>query len=409
MTERASFLLAIRAAPDDLPLRLVFADWLEERGDPLAEFIRVQCELEPIRDDYRDPRTERLHRREEELLREHRAAWLSEAAFLHDLDWPYGEAFTFWRGLPDEVALPVRLFVEHGALLPAACPTLRKAVAFEVNGDGRRLAECEALSHFQALEIADWISPADARSLADSPHLRELRTLTVWLGNRNQKRVCRALAAGLPGLRRMELVQHSGEKKDSARADALAAVVNELRGAGVASVRRPFERLFPLRDEVYSRLYAGRLPGDRQALAACGSETMMLVLFDAAGNHVGEEFRSREQGPASESAADWQDLDESELLPYLKSEFDFEPGWIRVKECHVDRYADFGWYFGVYLYNGTESQFIEDPDVTPRHSLENERREIGARVYRWLKRGDFVVWMGGDEIWAGPRGYVHST
>jgi uncharacterized protein (TIGR02996 family) len=40
------FLAAIRAAPaDDLP-RLVFADWLDEHGDPdRAEFIRVQCEL----------------------------------------------------------------------------------------------------------------------------------------------------------------------------------------------------------------------------------------------------------------------------------------------------------------------------------------------------------------------------
>jgi uncharacterized protein (TIGR02996 family) len=47
-TEKA-LLAAIWAAPhDDLP-RLVYADWLDESGDPAkaarAEFIRVQCEL----------------------------------------------------------------------------------------------------------------------------------------------------------------------------------------------------------------------------------------------------------------------------------------------------------------------------------------------------------------------------
>ena len=46
MTEREAFLAAICAAPDeDLP-RLVFADWLDEHGEPeRAEFIRLQCEL----------------------------------------------------------------------------------------------------------------------------------------------------------------------------------------------------------------------------------------------------------------------------------------------------------------------------------------------------------------------------
>lgn len=46
MTEREAFLADIIANPtDDVP-RLIFADWLEERGEPeRANFIRVQCEL----------------------------------------------------------------------------------------------------------------------------------------------------------------------------------------------------------------------------------------------------------------------------------------------------------------------------------------------------------------------------
>src|SRR5213078_614891 len=43
--EEMAFRQAIIDNPDDDAHRLIFADWLEERGDPRAEFIRVQCEL----------------------------------------------------------------------------------------------------------------------------------------------------------------------------------------------------------------------------------------------------------------------------------------------------------------------------------------------------------------------------
>jgi uncharacterized protein (TIGR02996 family) len=46
VSDAQAFLAAIRASPaDDLP-RLVYADWLDEHGQPeRAEFIRVGCEL----------------------------------------------------------------------------------------------------------------------------------------------------------------------------------------------------------------------------------------------------------------------------------------------------------------------------------------------------------------------------
>ena len=49
MTDRDGFLAAIIAQPDDDVPRLVYADWLDEHGDPeRAELIRVQCELERL-------------------------------------------------------------------------------------------------------------------------------------------------------------------------------------------------------------------------------------------------------------------------------------------------------------------------------------------------------------------------
>jgi uncharacterized protein (TIGR02996 family) len=46
--DESNFLRAIEMSPGDLALRLVFADWLEERGDVRAGYIRVQCELESL-------------------------------------------------------------------------------------------------------------------------------------------------------------------------------------------------------------------------------------------------------------------------------------------------------------------------------------------------------------------------
>src|SRR5437763_14201269 len=107
MTDRAAFLAAIAAAPaDDLP-RLVFADWLDEHGDPdRAEFIRLQCAA--ARGEPADPT---------------RVAALEAA---HHVDWlgPFARvAFRaeFRRGFVDHAVLPAAAFLAHG-------PTLRREI-----------------------------------------------------------------------------------------------------------------------------------------------------------------------------------------------------------------------------------------------------------------------------------------
>src|SRR5262249_8029086 len=81
----AGFLRAIIDDPASDMHRLVYADWLEERGDPeRAEFIRVQCELAEWQgysetctcagiDEYHS-----LRRRELELLHQHGPEWADE-------------------------------------------------------------------------------------------------------------------------------------------------------------------------------------------------------------------------------------------------------------------------------------------------------------------------------------------
>lgn len=63
MTDGDTLLEAIRASPDDLALRLVYADWFEEQGDqPRADFIRAS--LDPTRE------TQEMF-----LLHRHRLRW----------------------------------------------------------------------------------------------------------------------------------------------------------------------------------------------------------------------------------------------------------------------------------------------------------------------------------------------
>ncbi len=66
-----AYLSAIAKAPEDDELRLVFADWLTNLGDPRGEFINLQyarLEQEP---------TPEARAREEALLRDYRAQWIA--------------------------------------------------------------------------------------------------------------------------------------------------------------------------------------------------------------------------------------------------------------------------------------------------------------------------------------------
>jgi uncharacterized protein (TIGR02996 family) len=72
--EVLAFLQDIKENPDDDTPRLIFADWLEEHGDPRGEFIRVQCELSRTAVD--DPRRDELARRQRVLRDPNEKAWL---------------------------------------------------------------------------------------------------------------------------------------------------------------------------------------------------------------------------------------------------------------------------------------------------------------------------------------------
>src|SRR5579864_2131639 len=114
--DQNAFLHTICAHPDDDAPRLVYADWLDERGDPRGEFIRVQCELAGLRED--DPKWTALKEREQTLLSQHHEKWLKEIP-----EWAR-EDVEFHRGFVDSVAVGIRNLLEQGNVeaLFATCP-----------------------------------------------------------------------------------------------------------------------------------------------------------------------------------------------------------------------------------------------------------------------------------------------
>jgi uncharacterized protein (TIGR02996 family) len=74
MNHREAFVQSIREAPDDDVPRLIYADWLEDNGEPeRAEFIRFQCAL--ARGGLAEAERAALARRERALLETHKGPW----------------------------------------------------------------------------------------------------------------------------------------------------------------------------------------------------------------------------------------------------------------------------------------------------------------------------------------------
>lgn len=108
--EHDALLEAVLAAPDDDVPRLIYADWLEDRGQPeRAEFIRLQI------DDQRDPNDER-QRRCRQLLAAHRQEWTIPGI-------PGVQQFR--RGFVESVRMDAREFVRHAELIGRSAPVVR--------------------------------------------------------------------------------------------------------------------------------------------------------------------------------------------------------------------------------------------------------------------------------------------
>ncbi len=390
---------------DDTP-RLVFADWLDERGDPdRAEFIRVQCELEPMRDKYEINRAAELHRRERELLGKHEKEWLGTMPKGWD-DWQTGASAEFRRGFVDLVEMPVRTFLEFGGDVLRLHPTVRRVVLFRVHGYGERLAGCPALAGLAEMELACWYSDADAKAIAASPYLGQLQVLEIWLGRREglkDARLCRivARAKALPRLRELTLLNPDDEREQNGK--LLVAIANKAAGREVAVYRRGWPELFPFAADFWYT-FPGYLPDGRMAMAdedpRTSPPTLCVITFDAKGDQTEDVLTV--PFPADLLAIPVKDwfLHKDRMQKHLVETIGFRPGFIRIRGC---RFPGDDSYNRPYWDHPEEIGGLDSDD---EESWMEYPRGAGGEVSYRMRTGQYVF---GWDRFADKEGRVHST
>jgi uncharacterized protein (TIGR02996 family) len=224
MPDREAFLAAIAAAPaDDLP-RLVFADWLDENGDPdRAAFIRDQIALAKLRPG--TPEYQALFRRCADSLRANLTEWVRGVceAFGQSAEWRAGKAgggrfpirfqaadagcplqvIEFARGFVDYASLRTgnindptaldRLFAEH--------PISRLSFAPPVVASRWEALDTPRLRGLRALHLLGGSGPEGAAAVFASPHLDQVTRLTIDTADQADQLVRSPMASRLTALR----------------------------------------------------------------------------------------------------------------------------------------------------------------------------------------------------------------
>lgn len=204
-SDEASLLEAIWATPDDDAPRLVYADFLTERGDPRGELIQVECALEralPFSERWWSLRSER-----QSLWTAHHATW--SATPLGSVDRGYH------RGFGVEATLSAERFIELKGALDLPTPAISRLTLH--SGTPARLetiVQSKWLTRYEHLEIRSNLSHSPlstpgAKALASAalPALRSLSAITCRFGPMAAKAL--AKAPWLAQLERLSLTNNS--------------------------------------------------------------------------------------------------------------------------------------------------------------------------------------------------------
>jgi uncharacterized protein (TIGR02996 family) len=202
MSTREAFLAGIVANPDDDALRLVFADWLDDNGDPdRAQFIRDQVRLEGLAQ--RDPDRFELQERSLDLLAEHfdeRHADLPK--------WAREMRLTFRRGFVAEAELSPASFLRHGDRLAELVPLQKLRLVGSVMREDET-AKRAAMNRLRELDLLRANFPRLGQFFFLGLRAERLRSLSV-----NSARLARW--SGLGQLTELSLNQGHGGLYDEA-------------------------------------------------------------------------------------------------------------------------------------------------------------------------------------------------
>jgi uncharacterized protein (TIGR02996 family) len=202
MTHEEAFLQEILENRDDDTPRLIYADWLMDRGDPASaargEFIHLQCTLARWPEETAKP--VELQAREHQLREAHRREWGSPFQRLGCRCWQYS------RGFVEGVGIPAADFISQAATLFRLAP-VRELKLYEVGSAVKDLAGCSLLSRVNTLDLeGNNLGDLEFRVLTGSSWLDNVTTLLLW-SNRIGDEGLQALleTAGLGRLERLDL------------------------------------------------------------------------------------------------------------------------------------------------------------------------------------------------------------
>lgn len=423
MTQREAFIRAIAEDPADDAHRLVFADWLDDHDEAtLAEFIRVQMNLGDVHRDKPPRKLARMVARERQLLEANEKTWLGVLEPIND---EVSCHAVFRRGFVASLAAEGGLLSEYADAIARHCPVVEELDVVGIRGHGKQLAKCAFFAPVRTLRLEDWPLPSDTTALAASPHLARVERLSVWLGSRNDRAVCKALGAArnLTALRQVELIQLFGgmQAGDDAgrfaeRADEMAEIVNDGQGRPIAVVSRPFETLMPLGPYVGRDLYGGTLPDGRQVLAHNPAphhrdETYNWEFFYFEdGRLVGAERRRlRGDSPAGRNKPPYRfrpvSASHEVTVEWLWQAIGYRPATVRVREFRAETFLP-GHDLAIYKFGRGAYDAFSDPDGD---AAWDDPGQTSNDVRDWLRGGIFVVSPRGSECWADESGTIVAT
>ncbi|HEY1550419.1 MAG TPA: TIGR02996 domain-containing protein [Kofleriaceae bacterium] len=169
--DEASLLAAIAADPDDDAPRLVYADWMLDRGDGFGEFIQADCKLAALADDA--PESAAVAALSGKLLRKHEKAWLAPIR-------PFIRKWQWHRGLISELTCDAKLFIEAAVAIAARAPRARLDLTGLKPKDVPALAACPLGAFAMIVLDSQRIDAAQMATIAKSPTIAGVECW--WLG-----------------------------------------------------------------------------------------------------------------------------------------------------------------------------------------------------------------------------------
>ena len=195
------FVAEIRAQPREDAPRLIYADYLDEAGDPQGELIRVQVALSHLAPG--EPERRELELREDELLSTYADEWLAP---LRDLGAEGISARSLQRGLLERVRIGAANFFAHGPELCHRAPALHCLELRGVADAMSKLVTRPLPPQITVLDLnASGCGVAEIESLARSEWTAQITDLSLSFNQLTDPAVQALLRGNWPRLVRLNL------------------------------------------------------------------------------------------------------------------------------------------------------------------------------------------------------------